>query len=236
MIQNLFNIITQSTGLKTEYVLLLFFSLVDLTVGKLITDFFDKKEKDTNKFNYVELIYLFNHVTIINCIKFNLDSLYLLFSLLFARNINNFIGTLFFCVGVFTNPGLIFLNFFYLIYNLIYEKNEQDNNNSKLLWRYIFTILFFVLLFSAQQLSDHNFIFNYYKLLNETKVIYTNYYMVKDTLPNIGFMWYLLPEVRINFIYTLDFSKISNCDLSNVNNQSNIIKYINFKSNERIKI
>ncbi len=99
------------------------------------------------------------------------------------------IGPLLFIISTLTSPGFLFLNISILIFFMI--TNELNNKH------YILSILgiFFVYLLSSYTKTSG------FKELNElfdnTKIIYYNYFTLKDTLPNFGVFWSLMPEVNL---------------------------------------
>jgi hypothetical protein len=139
----------------------------------------DKKEKEKSK--YIELIYLFNPVSIVNCANIRLDVLYLFLNLSFIHS-NKFVTSgLYFWLNIVINPGNIFLNIFYISFFYI-EKIQRYPN-------FIFPETLPLILFKFV-LPD---------FFHGIQLQYSNYYKIKDTLPNIGIFWSLMPETFLKF-------------------------------------
>lgn len=193
-----------------------------MTIAKLIKLINDKEEnishEDTNKTSqldntdttsfYIELIYLFNPISLLNCIQMKLDIFYTLVNFIFILNRNNFFGAFSLMLGILISPGFVFINFFILLYFLITGEIKQK---VKFMIRFIasFYIIVILVYFSEIINTKQNLIQNQspiilmrnysQKLITEVKLLYFNYYTLRDTLPNIGMLWSLLPETFLKY-------------------------------------
>jgi hypothetical protein len=148
---------------------ILIFSIFDLVIGILLAKMlktFNNKEK-TN--NYVEIIYLFNPISILNCSRLNLNIFYNMLNLIFFSSNNFFFYLLYFLTSCCT-PQYFIMNTIFMLIKSIRNKN------------YLPVVLTFTALVIITIKTD---------LL----ILYKNYFYVKDTLPNLNMIWSLLPEV-----------------------------------------
>jgi hypothetical protein len=142
------------------------------------------------------MIYLFNPVSILNCLKLKLDIIYIFINLLFILNRNSFIGSFFFIFGLISSPAHIFLNVSFAFYFISENKFE---NLRKFLKNCFFAFLLIFLGIYLREIS--NILKAISNISNEIQTIYFNYYFMSDTHPNIGILWSLLPEVRIKISF-----------------------------------
>ncbi len=168
-------------------------------------DNFNDNDKENNTHNkaffYLEIIYLFNPLSIMCCVNLQLRTFY------------NFL--LFFCLEKLTNIEVVnFLKLFFINIICIFTLLISPANFFILVFFYIknlegvnikrkFYILSNVLI---SLLSFCVFIFGFL-LSNKTQkepigsfYLYYNYFFMKDTFPNYGILWNLIPEVNIIII------------------------------------
>jgi hypothetical protein len=171
----------------------LIFALLDICIGISIHKLYsennvDKEEK--NNFCYMELIYLFNPISILNCIKLRLNIFYTFINFMIVLNINkSLIAGFFFVLSILTSPGSFFINLSLLIYNY-FSRGYDIKFIKKFLVNTIGSIIF---IFIGMYLNNPSM------MIKETKMIYYNYFFLSDSLPNIGHIWCLLPETFLKY-------------------------------------
>lgn len=203
--------------------------MLDVSVGIMIANLFN--EKKTKNILYFELIYFFNPISILNCISFRLDIFYIFVVLMFVKNYESFLGLFFLVLSIVISPSIFFLNIFFLIFML---KNNDKISITKTLIKvilsfYAIAISIYILnfKFKAHNLSSL-LIEAPTNLLNDTFMLYKNYFMIKDTHPNIGMLWSLKPETFLKFqnftvimliIYQILFNILMHFLVSHVKNK-----------------
>lgn len=211
---------------KDEFVKIIIYSFLDILVGifirKILSINLDAEKTqiilDTNEkegsvkknrqtkyiFNddLIEIIYLFNPLSIISCIGLQLRLVYnfLLFSLIVNFDIDSETGkntkfhmilliSLFSLLNILSNPASLFIIVFYFLRNFYLSSLPQK---FKILIAVLVSICliccFMYVVFDVKE---------FYGVLTQN----TNYFFVKDSLPNIGLMWSLFPEVSFYKIY-----------------------------------
>lgn len=109
---------------------------------------------------------------------------------MFLFNRKNISGIIFFILSNFFNPGFLFIN----IGTVIFCRNEIK------IKRYIFVVisivLIYILLIFYLRDNTNEIILVLKNIFIEFKLIYSNYFYVKDLTPNFGLLWSLLPEVK----------------------------------------
>lgn len=159
---------------------------------------------DRSGFFYLEIIYLFNPLSIMCCVSLQLRTIYnflLFFSIEkltkinFNENENDYDGfTVNFLKLFFINVICIFCllitpgNFFILMF--FYIKNFEGLKNKKIFF-VVFTALISLLIFWVVFFTN-----NFSKEPIESFYLYQNYFLMKDTFPNYGILWNLIPEVN----------------------------------------
>jgi hypothetical protein len=144
-----------------------------------------------NKENsYFELIYLFNPISILNCGKLRLDIFYFFIQILFFRYQDKFLGILALTFSLLISPNYLFLSVFFMFYLI---NNETQSKATYIKNLFISLIIIFFSVHSDFSRIDWDRICLF---IQETKYLYFNYFTMKDSLPNLGFFWYLLPEVN----------------------------------------
>lgn len=156
-----------------------------------------EKIKELKDNNYlVELIYLFNPLSIFSCVAmqlrifYNFFFFYLIFNLDIDCEINKntgFIKILFAClislVNIIFCPGYLFIILFYYLRNFYLATFAQK---IKILFICLLSIsITCLLLYVIFEIKE------FYGILAQ----YSNYFFLRDTLPNFGLMWNLFPEV-----------------------------------------
>lgn len=144
--------------------------------------------------HWIEILYLFNPLSIINCISLNFDQVYTLFLFLCITHFDNLmLGPFLFAFSLVVNSSGFFTCLSTFIYLFFYTNLLK--NRFKFLQNFIISLIFLVVLsiyltgFQSvtYALSSKN-CFNHH--LNY-------YYHIKDTLPNLMMIWYLVSEVFI---------------------------------------
>ncbi len=167
---------------------IIFFALLDVSIGIFISKLNYRNNQENE---YFELIYLFNPISILNCSILRLDIFYSFINLLFLRYYDKTLGILAFTFSMIISPNYIFLNLTFMFYLM---RNEIQ---SKAIYIKNFIISILIIFFSLH--SDLSRI-NWERIsqfIEETKYLYANYFRIKDSLPNLGMFWYLLPEVYL---------------------------------------
>ena len=91
---------------------------------------------------WVEILYLFNPFTLINCISKNFDQIYALLLILCLRYVrNNLLGPLFFSFTLVVNHSGVFTCLSTLIY-ILYFTNIIQNRSKFLINFYVFLTIF----------------------------------------------------------------------------------------------
>jgi hypothetical protein len=162
----------------------------------MIANLFKGKNKNSL---YLELIYFFNPISILNCISFRLDIFYLFVVLMFVTNKESFVGIFFFILSLVISPSHFFLNIFFMIFTI---KNDALRIPkiliNALLAFYGISISIYIINFKVQNLSNL-LIEAPINLLKDSFILYANYFNLKDTHPNIGMLWSLKPETFLKF-------------------------------------
>lgn len=205
---------------KDDLIKIIIYSLVDTLVAiyigkilsinfnsknnKVISENKDNKDSDTKKKrkylifdnHLIEIIYLFNPLSIISCVGMQLRILYnfLLFSLFINFDIDNSIekntkfskiilANFLAILNLLFNPASAFLIVFFYFRNFYLAAFTQK---IKLFFACLFSLGFISgCLYAAFDVNE------FYGVMTQ----YNNYFFVKDSLPNIGLMWGLFPEV-----------------------------------------
>jgi len=95
-------------------------------------------------------------------------------------------------IGLISSPGYAFINISYAFYVLFENKFENFKNFLRN------CVCAFLLIFLGIYLKNVVDIYGELEYFwNDVKLIYTNYFYVNDTLPNMGLIWNLLPSVNI---------------------------------------
>ncbi len=123
------------------------------------------------------------------CISFNLDTLYTLVNLLFAYTTENFlISPIFAVLSLIISPGYFIITILYPVFLLL--------NGSK---KIRFTIVLIPILFIIYCKGSFSF-----SPFSSLKNLYYNYYWFKNSRPNFGLVWVLLPSTFLKYQnYTL---------------------------------
>lgn len=188
---------------------------------------------------YYEMFYLFNPISILNCINLRLDIFYSFLTFMFINNTKNIFGSLFLVLSLLTSPGYIFLNLFMLI-NLFYSYSTKEKFT--FIFKCIGCLSLIAIILGLSEINskfDYNNFFEYLKIFSEKLIqdvtqIYYIYYTIKDTLPNIGILWALLPEtflkfqnfsylILINYHFILNFAIICLVSKLNYQNKNSIL-------------
>jgi hypothetical protein len=164
----------------------------------------EKNKSNSGNYFYYELIYLFNPISLLNCINLRVDIYYTFLTFMFVIHKNNILGSLFLVLSFLTAPGYIFLNLFMLIY---FFYSNSIKNKLQFILRLLGCLFLITIIIGLSELNskvDLNTVLNYLKfssgkLIQDSMQIYYNYYTIKDTLPNIGIVWALLPETFLKF-------------------------------------
>lgn len=180
--------------------------MLDVCIGIAVTKI--KNDNKNIRMNYIEIIYLFNPISVLNCLSFKLDIFYTFVNIMFVLNGNNFIGCLFFIIGIFSSPGYIFINISLAVYFI--AENNFEFFKKFAINSIIATLLIFFGIYVKDFLDLTRAFFN---LLTDIKTIYFNYYIINDSLPNIGYLWNTIPEVIIILSY-LYLTLITKLDIS----------------------
>ncbi len=125
----------------------------------------------------MEIIYLFNPISILSCSKFTLSVFFNLINFIMVRNDSS----LFYMISLLLTPQYVITNTFYMIY-----KCKKSNKIINLIFVTISVII-------AIYYTD---LFYHYK----------NYFLIKDSLPNLNVLWSLIPEV---WCFKIDIPQIS---------------------------
>ena len=205
---------------KDDLIKIIIYSLVDILVGIYIGQILsinspsqnnrtssDKEEnkqsesknkaKDFISDNYlIEIIYLFNPLSIISCVGMQLRIIYnfLFFGLINYFDIDNETGkntkflknlltSVFAIINLLCNPASAFIIMFYYFRNFYLATFTQK---LKLFITWLLSLgLVAGFLYVAFDVNE------FYGVISQ----YNNYFFLKDSLPNIGLMWGLFPEV-----------------------------------------
>ena len=194
--------------LNNEYYNIIIFSIYDIAIGIILANILKTNDNDQKYNKYVEIIYLFNPITILNCSRLNLGIFMNILNLLFFKSSNNYIFYLLYILSSCCTPQYFIMNTIYLIIRSI-----RKNNYMMII---ISITIVIVIIFKTDLLS-----------------LYMNYVYVKDTLPNMNMIWALLPEVI--YVY-LDILKIPGFFYLFTYNISNNTKYRNLIIYNRFKI
>ena len=162
-----------------------------MSIAVLIRKIYSKYKKSQNS-DYFEIIYLFNPISIINCSKLRIDIFTTFINLIFVNYYESFVGVLSLILGLLISPNFFMTNFFFLVF--IFKKKLIHFNFNFLKNCFLSILILYV------SLDENIFSFELNKLIlfvKETSLIYLNYFTIKDTHPNLGLFWYLLPEVKI---------------------------------------
>jgi len=192
-------------------------TIVAIYIAKILSINFDSKENELNSenkskesktenkkpkgfiidnFYLIEMIYLFNPLSIISCVGMQLKIVYnfLFFSLISYLDIDHEIrkntsfpkitlASLFIVINLLCNPATAFIIIFFYFRNFYLATFLQKLK------------LFFAFLLSLSFVAGCLYVFfdvnEFYGVMTQ----YYNYFFVKDSLPNIGLMWGLFPEV-----------------------------------------
>lgn len=158
----------------------------------------NNQKRDIYMFSdWIELIYLFNPLTLISCVGLQLRIIYnfFLFSLIFNLDIyneydrvNSFIWSVatnfYLIINLISCPANAFILIFY--YLRIFYLSSFTKKIGIFIYLLISLSLTIVFLYAAFDIREFNGILTQYR----------NYFFVKDSLPNIGLMWGLFPEVK----------------------------------------
>ena len=216
MFRKIFNLLG-----KDDLIKIIIYSLIDICVGiyigKILSINFDSKNKesvnsenkDKKKINknfiskksiidnyLIEVIYLFNPLSIISCLGMQLRVIYnfLFFSLIFNLNIeietekptrfHRIMSNMIFAIiNLLCNPANAFIVSFYY-FRILYLAPFTMKINLFICW--LLSISFMCgCLYYAFDVNE------FYAVITQ----YRNYFFIKDSLPNIGLMWGLFPEV-----------------------------------------
>jgi len=191
------------------------FSINYLDIKKINNNYYnsndyEKKErkKDQKKDNYlIELIYIFNPISIFSSVAMQLRIFYNFFFFYLILNFDidcendkntGFFKIMFTSLISITNiifcPAYAFLILFYYLRNFYIATIKQK---IKIIFIFIISLIICGLLLHT---------FFEIKEFNGILAQYSNYFFVSDTLPNFGLMWNLFPEViRILNYFVLKF-------------------------------
>ncbi len=182
ILSKLFQALNNNDNLKLVY-----FTLIDICNAKLLNKFKfycnDKNDKAKNT-STVKILYLFNPITILSCISFNLSSVYILLLLIYITLKKNTIILKYtsFILAFMICPQYSVLLISYLFYESIYEKNIKKLSICLTLVISLCALLSFYL--NINLLGIH-----------------VKYFTLTDNNPNIGLLWGILNETFLKFKY-----------------------------------
>lgn len=165
-------------------------------------------DKDNKEFFYLEMIYLFNPLSIMCCVNLQLRTIYNFLLFICLEKLSNFFNLqekekkeIFLNLNLFNFLKLLLINltciltllispanFFILLF--FYVKNFEVFDNKR---KFYFFVNFVLAAFATC------FIFAVFFTNKKEPIgslyLYYNYFFMKDTFPNFGILWNLIPEV-----------------------------------------
>lgn len=214
---------------KNELLKISFYSLMDIMVGIFLSKikFINQKSKKNLKEIelsswYLEMIYLYNPLAIMCCGNLQLRTIYNFLLIICVRIISGFFNGVEneeknlknLILFLFEFINLLFINLCFVITLIIspsnfmilgffYFKNFENletKQKLKALFNLMISLIF--IFFSL------GFLFGKEKEPIATFYFYYNYFFMKDTLPNYGILWNLIPEIflkytKFNVIYLI---------------------------------
>jgi hypothetical protein len=143
-------------------------SIFDVVIAIILASFLKANNKEEKNNKYIEIIYLFNPISILACSKLSLSIFYNLINFLMFKNDSRIL----YIFSLLITPQYAITNTFYMIYS-----SKKSNKFIGLI--IVLSILAFSLFYT------------------DLFVHYKNYFLVKDSLPNLSVLWSLIPEVLL---------------------------------------